>query len=302
MARNNTNWRNNQNWRNPPVAAIKRQPQKNKEPAHKPLQVEVDFEEAAEINDTLYKHQIVLSFDGRVKSTQAREWIEAYNQLHTSHSLCFCEALIHSLFVAVVYSAAPGSTVQRLIRDSPIKALGQYASVNIYSADFNPKSPIDFNQLLHFQITDGTLFIYSYLDSIFKQIGKIVPDTRAIAEGSDHHKITALLQTSLKDLPSEVILRYSLTNQLLIKIDHVKQVRCAKCFSFDHLVSVCRSVDKTQVIVRKRNTKEAAQQEETTPKRFKSNAEGDSSSPKREDHIRGVSRQRIRLLACQRSN
>jgi hypothetical protein len=236
--------------------------------------VEIDFKEAAAINKTLYKNQVVISFDGRVNSVQAREWIKAYNKVHTSHSLRFQEPLIHLLFVVLVHSAAPSVIVEHLIRDSPIKVAGHHASVNTYSADFKPKQPIDFKQLVNIQITDGTLFIYSYLYTTFKQIGKTIVDTRAIGQGSDHHKITALIQTTLQDFPTEVAVRYSLTNQLLIKIGYVKQLRCPKCFSFEHTASACCNVDKTQVINKgKQNLNEDATPKESTPKQPKSTAE-----------------------------
>jgi hypothetical protein len=112
MAHNEAKWRNNLSHRNPQTTDSRRPGLQQCELAtRKPIHVEIDFEEAAAVNDTLYKHQVVISFDGRVNSTQAREWIDAYNKLHTSHTLRFQEPLIHSLFVVVVHSVTPSATV-----------------------------------------------------------------------------------------------------------------------------------------------------------------------------------------------
>jgi hypothetical protein len=133
------NWKNNQGRKQPPITEGRRQQPLKKEPA---------------------KKQLVLCFERRVDSLQASDWIQAYNKLHTSHSLMLHDTLIHSLHIVIVVSAAPSLTIAKLLRESPLKAAGIHAAVNLYSFDFNPKCPIDFCQLVSISITEGSLFIY----------------------------------------------------------------------------------------------------------------------------------------------
>lgn len=65
--------------------------------------------------------------------------------------------------------------------------------------------------------------------------------TCEIAPRLDHHKITALIQTTLKEFIEDFELEVDDERTFPVHIIYGKQVRCAYCFSFDHLLSDCRS-------------------------------------------------------------
>jgi hypothetical protein len=67
--------------------------------------------------------------------------------------------------------------------------------------DFNPKFLNHFQQLINIQIEEESPFIFSVLGDILRPIGRIVPDTKALAVESENHRITALVQTFLKESP-----------------------------------------------------------------------------------------------------
>lgn len=49
----------------------------------------------------LFQHKVVLAFNGTCDSTQARNWIKAFNE-KSAIQLCFLESLINSLFAVTV--------------------------------------------------------------------------------------------------------------------------------------------------------------------------------------------------------
>jgi hypothetical protein len=111
MAGNNSNWRANQYRKNPPITKAKRkQPQPISREHLKPIKVSNSRENIEGIEQILYQHKLVISFDGRVTNSQVTEWITAYNKEHSSHALSLFESLIHSLFVVLVESDLPEST------------------------------------------------------------------------------------------------------------------------------------------------------------------------------------------------
>jgi hypothetical protein len=80
-----------------------------------------------------------------------------------------------------------------------------------------------------------------------------VLDIREFGYGSNHHKTTALLQTTLKDLLTEVTLNYNQTSKLFVNIDYWRQLSCTKDLIFYHGTKKCKRGEKTKLIVNSTN-------------------------------------------------
>jgi hypothetical protein len=88
MLGNNSNWRSNQFRKEPSSNKAKQKHHQVDSREHpKPMKVAISRDIIRGIEEILYQHKVVILFDGRVTSTQAGEWITAYNEEHLSHSL-----------------------------------------------------------------------------------------------------------------------------------------------------------------------------------------------------------------------
>lgn len=88
---------------------------------------------------------------------------------------------------------------------SPIKALDQYAIFNVYTADFNAFSPVDFYHIVTMYIPNGSQEQFDYIQFIVSEIGVYIKGKKAL--NTENHCISSLVATNLKFFDSIVDLQ-----------------------------------------------------------------------------------------------
>ncbi|CAM6083121.1 unnamed protein product [Calypogeia fissa] len=187
----------------------------------------------------LFTHKVVLTFEGPAHPTQVHEWVAAFNK-DSVIKLALHEQLINSLYVVLVAVDVILDAKQALINASPIKALERFASVNDYVAGFDPKQPLKFKQLITVIICEGDPAYEEFLEYIVAPVGSLI--RASIASGTEHHRITALIETTKKTFPAKI--PFEIDEDVIVQIvfDYfAPHLRCFRCFSYDHPALVCPS-------------------------------------------------------------
>lgn len=185
----------------------------------------------------LFGNKVVLAFETEFNSRRTLNWLAAFNQ-KSPISLTLGDVLIISLFV-VQFDAALGSeTRDTLLQSSPLKALDCFAAVNPYGPEFDPSRVPDFRHLTTIHISRGSPLIFEYLQFVVSPIGRLIRSN--LAPGSESHRITAVVETSLKSFPQLVRIYIPPTGTISIPFDFSnKNVRCLICLSYSHANSRC---------------------------------------------------------------
>lgn len=131
----------------------------------------------------------------------------------------------------VQFESSLGDTAKHtLIKSSPLKALDRFASVNAYGPHFDPCKQGDFLHLATVYIAKGSPQIYEYLSYVVAPIGRLIRSK--IAPGSVSHRISAIVETTLKKFLSKA------TTTILYDFGG-RNLRCGVCFSYqDPLLGV----------------------------------------------------------------
>lgn len=154
----------------------------------------------------IFGNILVLVFEAELNTKQVLDWLADFNEECQIH-LTLSDKLQHSLFV-VQYDLSLGeATRQVLISKSPLKARGCYAAVNSYGPHFNPGSQRDFRHLIIVHIGQGSPQIYEFLNLVLAPLGRLIRSK--LAPGVDSHRISAIVETTLKTFPSKVRIQLS---------------------------------------------------------------------------------------------
>lgn len=187
----------------------------------------------------LFGNKVVLVFESEYDSRRTLSWLAAFNQ-ESPIALTLSDVLNNSLFV-VQFDAALGLEARDLlVQRSPLKALDCFAAVNPYGPDFDPIKLPDFKHLATIHIARGSPLIFEYLSFVVSPIGKLIRSN--IAPGSESHRITAVVETSLKTFPPLVRIQIPPSGIVSIPFDFSgRHERCLNCLSYSHSKAHCTS-------------------------------------------------------------
>jgi hypothetical protein len=210
-----------------------------------------------------------------MSSKMAQRWIKSYNRQH-SQELQIYEPLASNLFLVEVMSNMLELAIQRLWALSPLLLAGQdekraskvmlshksvvvedrLASVNFYMTSFKPTNPVDFRQLVYFQIREGSPGLYGVLDTVFLQFGKIV--RRYLSTGEDFFRILFLVETTRRTFATKIRVSYGDSHSEEITVEVIdRDARCGRCFAQTHKTPNCTYVANS--IVQGKNFKRSAE-------------------------------------------
>jgi hypothetical protein len=223
------------------------------------LKVTVPKTIQAGVQDIFYKDKVVLAFEGLTSLDQAKKWLLSFNN-QQSLELAIFEPLANNLYMVEVRVPNPAKAVKKLLAGSPL-ALREHntvrasksmisvgaialedrkASVNTYSMFFDIEHPKEFKHLVYFQLREGNHRIFSIIDDLFSDIGKVVRSY--ISTGEDLHRIVVLVETTCKEFSSTLRVRYDSSNIKEIPLEIIdKHPRCHRCFSQAHRSGSCPS-------------------------------------------------------------
>jgi hypothetical protein len=178
-----------------------------------------------ELGANFYRNKVVLVFEGSTSNGQARQWINSYNR-QSSHELSIFDPLANGLYLVEVYGEFVPGTIRGLLANSPL-SLAEHdhrraskqmlssktvnvedrnVSVNRFTLSFRATNPTEFSHLVYFQIKEGSHCIYGLLETVFQQIGRVVP--KYISFSTDLNHIIALVETTEKTFPSRIRINY----------------------------------------------------------------------------------------------
>lgn len=187
----------------------------------------------------LFGNKVVLAFESEYDSRSTLNWLAAFNQ-ESPISLTLSDVLSNSLFVVQFDAALGPETRDILLQRSPLKALDCFAAVNPYGPEFDPSKIPDFKHLTTIHIRRGSPLIFEYLSFVVSPIGRLIRSN--LAPGSEYHKITAVVETSLKSFPPLVRIQIPPSGINSIPFDFSsKNARCLTCLSYSHSKSHCTS-------------------------------------------------------------
>jgi hypothetical protein len=200
---------------------------------------------------------VIFSFERNTSMSQARTWIEAFNKQSTVE-LFIVEPLANTLYMIGVRSVNPAKSVKKLLASSPLKlrehnntkastymittgvvsVLDRTVSVNAYSMFFEVENPQNFKHLVYFQICKGNHGIFCIIEDLFCDIGKVVHSF--ISTGEDLHRIVVLFETTFKEFPNTLRLKFDSVNNWEVPLEIIDcYPRCHKCFSQLHSSTHC---------------------------------------------------------------
>lgn len=166
----------------------------------------------------LFDNKVVLTFESEFDTRRTLGWLAAFNQ-ESSISLTLSDVLKNSVFVAQFNTALGLKSRDTLLLRSPLKALDCFASVNPYGPHFDPCLTPDFKHLFTVHIEQGSPQFFVYLTFMVTPIGRL---TRSkLAPGSEYHRISAVVETTLKRLPA----LYRWRDELIYQIPATRHLR-----------------------------------------------------------------------------
>lgn len=113
--------------------------------------------------------------------------------------------------------------------------------------DFDPTTVPDFKHLNTVHITKGSPLIFEYLSFVVSPIGKLIRSN--IAPGSESHKISAVVETSLKSFPPLVRIHIPPAGVTSIPFEFShKNSRCPICLSYSHSKSHCPFIPTPSIL------------------------------------------------------
>ncbi|CAM6129090.1 unnamed protein product [Calypogeia fissa] len=190
------------------------------------------------VESELYGDKIVLSFERNLSIEELTKWLDKYNQAHIHTILTLVEQLINSLIVVKISSPDPKQEIENLLVASPMEAINTFAAVNWYFPEFDPQNPSDFNQLVSIVIKKGSRFLFRFIETILKPVGKLIRSD--IEPRLDNHSIFSLVQTNLPRFIPQITFELSQDRRILIHLDYLGVLlRCYKCFAYTHLAASC---------------------------------------------------------------
>lgn len=194
----------------------------------------------------LFGNKVVLAFESEYDSRRTLSWLAAFNQ-ESPISLTLSDVLLNSLFV-VQFDAALGlETRDLLLQRSPLKALDCFAAVNPYGPVFDPSKDPDFKHLTTVNVLQGSPLIFEYLSFVVSPIGRLIRSN--LSPGSESHKISAVIETSLKSFPPLARIHIPPAGVTTIHFDFShKNVRCLNCLSYAHSTTRCTSAPGPSII------------------------------------------------------
>lgn len=110
----------------------------------------------------MFSNKVVLCFDEEFTSNQARDWLWTYNQ-SSEYVLTFSNELPNLLFVFQFETEDLAETKRFLLAASPLKVGETFATVNDFSADFNPCNQEDFRHLVTVKIVQGSSELFNFI-------------------------------------------------------------------------------------------------------------------------------------------
>lgn len=184
-----------------------------------------------------YSDKVILGFERPTSKYRAKEWITAYNE-EAPIKLVFQVEIVNTLFVVKIDIVDLKDAKRRLTSGRPLHALDQYAFVNAYLENFDPRNLVDFKHLVTIVINKDSLMIHDHLKAITEPVGTLVKPG-IIDSRIEHYRIIALVETTLRLFTPQV--QFPLKHSMFtigFNFDG-RNLRCEHYFSYNHIASAC---------------------------------------------------------------
>lgn len=99
--------------------------------------ITIPMQKLVEVIPQLFHNKVVIAFVGACTKPQAQSWISTFNAKSPT-KLTYKDALVNSLFVAIVHENQGGLSREQLINKRASKVDGWFATINPYQSAFDP--------------------------------------------------------------------------------------------------------------------------------------------------------------------